>query len=84
MVYVTTPEDNELLTDMSWRDRVKELLNNDKQYEEFGKGLADELEHFQKTNIPRCMKCGTDFVKDGAYGWKPACVCAPNLRLMIG
>lgn len=83
MVYLTTPEDNELLTDLSWRDEVRKLLN-DEQMEKFGNDLADELLHFQETNIPRCPKCHSDFIRAGEHEWMPTCMCAPRLRLMIG
>jgi len=83
MFYLTTPEDNEIMTNISWRDKVRELCN-EKQMEEFGNDLADELKRFQETNIPRCPKCKADFDRDGEYAWKPTCGCAPRLRLMIG
>jgi hypothetical protein len=83
MVYLTTPEDNELFTDLSWRNKVREMLNED-EWQKFGKGLMEELDHFQETQLPRCPKCYADFIKVAKHEWMPTCGCCPNLRLMIG
>jgi len=50
-----------------------------------------EIEHLQNTEIPRCMKCKKNYVKDlersGKYHsvWKPDCKCMKkDMRLCIG
>lgn len=56
------------------------------------KKIRDELKHFEKTGIPRCMNCRKDFIKvEDQSGkdystWEPDCDCKENknLRLCIG
>tara|TARA_Y100000310_G_scaffold345340_1_gene463919 strand:- start:2633 stop:2818 length:186 start_codon:yes stop_codon:yes gene_type:complete len=50
----------------------------------------DEMKHYEKTKIPRCLTCKKNWLKESGgehYGtWKADCDCIrnKNLRLMIG
>jgi len=54
--------------------------------------IGKELEHFQKTGIPRCQICHKNFVngidsitkKKSKYIWVSNCEHAKNIQLMIG
>ena len=57
------------------------------------KDIREEMEHFKKTGIPRCMHCKKFYVNDvdsitgklSPYLWKPACKCIKkDIRLGIG
>jgi hypothetical protein len=63
-------------------------MNKDIYY----KGFKEELEHFKRTKIPRCIHCKKNFEnaidihtgKVRKYLWKPTCKCFGNIRLSIG
>ena len=50
------------------------------------KEIMAEVEHMQKTGIPRCMHCKIDWIKETEYTWKASCDCLENknIRMCIG
>lgn len=47
--------------------------------------FKDEIKRLRRTGIPRCQKCGKDYVRITAHGWKPGCKCvAKGVRLLWG
>jgi hypothetical protein len=50
----------------------------------FTKDLLEEIEHFNKTKIPRCQTCKKNYKKVNKYTWKPTCGHNLNLRISIG
>jgi len=54
-----------------------------------GKEKADELmaevEHYERTGIPRCTTCKKNMIQESKHSWKHDCKCCKtDLRLMIG
>lgn len=43
-----------------------------------------DMEHFERTGVPRCFHCSKNYKKVAAHVWKPTCKCTPNLRLCVG
>ena len=49
------------------------------------KYIKDELKHFHKTKVPRCLYCKKNFKRVNEHTWKSDCKCAKrDIRVMIG
>ena len=52
--------------------------------------ILDEIERFNKTKVPRCLTCKTNYriVEEESSEvnktWEPTCECYSNVRICLG